>query len=291
MEALVSKDKVERWIVPHLSKGKRGNKTTPALCQVVLAIFYRLKTGCQWRQLPLKEFFEQGEISSWQGVYYHFSRWSKDGSFAKMWTALFGENHRHLDLSCVQLDGSHTSAKNGGAAVVYQSRKADKTANMLFLADNQNIMLACSAPQAGNNHDMYELPALFAELFDTLQRANIPAEGLFLNADAGFDCKVLRVDCEQRDIQTNIAKNKRKEPQAEDDNTFFDEKLYKRRIVIERANAWIDSFKALLVRFETITVTWTAMHLLAFSLIFIQKSTKTNNAKQLYYLQTLIQNK
>ncbi|SHM43727.1 hypothetical protein [Chryseobacterium polytrichastri] len=37
---------------------------------------------------------------------------------------------------------------------------------------------------------------------------------------------------------------------------YFDEKLYKRRFKIEKANALLDSFKALLVRFETLNITW-----------------------------------
>jgi transposase len=270
MEALVSKDKIERWIVPHLSRGKRGNEVGPPLWRIVWAILYRLKTGCQWRHLPLKEFFEENKLS-WQGVYYHFARWTKDGSFERMWTGLLRANHQYLDLSCVQLDGSHTPAKNGGTAVGYQGRKAAKTTNMLFLSDNQGIMLACSEPQAGQHNDVYELQSLFAQLFNTLERAEIPAEGLFLNADAGFDCKTLRAACEQRDIQANIAGNKRNKQQTRDDDAYFDEELYKRRTVIERANAWIDSFKALLVRFETSTPTWVALHLLAFSIIFLRK--------------------
>lgn len=274
MEALIGKDKIERLIVPHLSTGKRGNKTGPAISEIVRAILYRLKTGCQWRQLPLKEFFDKEKLS-WQGVYYHFARWTKDGSFKRMWTALLGSNHKYLDLSCVQLDGSHTPAKNGGAAVGYQGRKSARTTNMLFLADNQGIMLACAEPQAGNHNDVYELQTLFAQLAESLKQAAIPLVGLFLNADAGFDCKALREDCSRMDIAANIADNKRNEHGQNDNYVYFDEQLYKRRNVIERANAWIDSYKALLIRFETNTSTWVALHLLAFSIMFIRKIYKT----------------
>lgn len=270
MKVLIDKDTIARCIVPHLSTGKRGNKTGPSFTAIVGAILYRLKTGCQWRQLPLKEFFDKEKLS-WQGVYYHFARWTKDGSFKRMWIALLGSNHQYLDLSSVQLDGSHTPAKNGGAAIGYQGRKSARTTNMLFLADNQGIMLACAEPQAGNHNDVYELQTLFAQLSDTLIQADIPLAGLFLNADAGFDCKVLRQDCSRLDIEANIADNKRNEQQQDDHYIYFDEQLYKRRNVIERANAWIDSFKALLIRFETNTSTWVALHLLAFSIIFIRK--------------------
>ena len=44
-----------------------------------------------------------------------------------------------LDLSSVQFDGSHTLAKNDGAAIGYQGRKAGRTTNALFLADNQGL--------------------------------------------------------------------------------------------------------------------------------------------------------
>jgi len=144
---------------------------------------------------------------------------------------------------------------------------------MLFLADNRGVLLACSEPQAGNHNDAYELQALFAQLMRTLEQAGIPQQGLFLNADAGFDTKVLRADCGQRDIQANIAKNKRRKQDPKDDNSYFDEHLYKRRYVIERANAWIDNYKALLVRFETSTKTWVALHLIAFTVIFLKKIT------------------
>jgi hypothetical protein len=43
---------------------------------------------------------------------------------------------KRQDLSSIQLDGSHTLAKNGGAAISYQGRKAGRTTNALFLADN-----------------------------------------------------------------------------------------------------------------------------------------------------------
>jgi len=38
---------------------------------------------------------------------------------------------------CILSFGSHTLAKRGGEALAYQGRKAAKTTNLLFLADNQ----------------------------------------------------------------------------------------------------------------------------------------------------------
>ncbi len=42
-----------------------------ALRQIVDAILYLVKTGCQWRMLP-------HDFPNWKIVYYYFSRWKKD---------------------------------------------------------------------------------------------------------------------------------------------------------------------------------------------------------------------
>jgi hypothetical protein len=39
--------------------------------------------------------------------------------------------------------------------------------------------------------------------------------------------------------------------EATTDHQYFDEELYKQRYVIERANAWQDQFKALIIWYET----------------------------------------
>lgn len=70
---VVSKGMIERCILPHVSRGKRGPKASIDLYLVIQLIFYRLKTGCQWRSLPVASFVSCGKLS-WQGVYYHYCR-------------------------------------------------------------------------------------------------------------------------------------------------------------------------------------------------------------------------
>lgn len=56
MEVL-DKVTIENWILPHLSLGERGKDIEVAMTTLNEAILYKLKTGCQWRQLPVKQFF------------------------------------------------------------------------------------------------------------------------------------------------------------------------------------------------------------------------------------------
>ncbi len=269
MEVL-DKTTIRQWILPHLSTGERGSDCRVDLAEVVEAILHRLKTGCQWRQLPVKQFFTENPLT-WQGVYYHFNKWVGDGSWVRLWVNLLNTHRTRLDLSSLQLDGSHAPAKNGGEAVGYQGRKAARTTNTLFLADNSGLMLACATPQAGQHHDLFKVQVLFEEMCCLLEAAGLNLKGLFLNADAGFDAEPLRTACLARDIQPNIPRNPRQGSASDEGYVYFDEQLYRRRIVIEHANAWLDAYKTLLVRFETKASNWTAWHLVAFAVQFCRK--------------------
>ena len=155
-----------------------------------------------------------------------------------------------------------------GESTGYQARKKSVTTNSIFLCDNKGKMIAMGSPKAGNHNDLYELEEVLKEILALLEEAGIDHKGLFLNADAGFDSQGVREYLEGKDIVANIKENPRNG--GERDN-YFDEKLYERRFIIERTNAWIDGQKALLVRYEKLDVNWVTLHLLAFSLFFLRK--------------------
>jgi transposase len=275
---IVSKDIMEKWIIPHLSVGERGFEPTVPINEIVDAIFYRLKTGCQWRELPTKQFFS-GKVLSWNSVYHHFNAWSKDGCWRKVWINILSHNLKYLNLSSIEFDGSHTPAKNGGDAVGYQGRKSSNTTNALFISDSQGVMLAMSTPQEGQHHDLFQIQILFDEICNILKAAGINLKDLFLNADPGFDSKEFREACQKEEIIANVKANLRNSANQEQElhqsgTHIFDEELYEDRTVIEHANAWIDGFKALLVRFEFSVRNWMALHFIAFSVIFLRKINK-----------------
>ena len=58
----VTKTDNKKEICPHLKFGNELNNAKVKDYQVVAAILYRLKTGCQWRELPVKEFFRKHYI-------------------------------------------------------------------------------------------------------------------------------------------------------------------------------------------------------------------------------------
>jgi len=50
-----------------------------------------------------------------------------------------------LNLSELNLDGSHVIAKKGGESVAYQGRKKAKTTNILPVTDGQGYIIASTA--------------------------------------------------------------------------------------------------------------------------------------------------
>ncbi len=173
-------------------------------------------------------------------------------------------------MSSIQLDGSHTRTRLGGEAVDYQGRKKSKTSNIIFLCDNQGQMLAMSSVKSGSHHDLFEIDDVFSEIITQLEQSDIPHKGLFLNADAGFDSDDFRNLLDKNEIVANIKTNSRNSKSI-DKEYYFDNQLYKRRFKIEKANAWIDSFKSLLIRFETSAINWKNLHYLAFIVMFSRK--------------------
>ena len=107
---------------------------------------------------------------------------------------------------------------------------------------------------------------------EMLDNVNINQAGIFLNADAGFDSQELRDLCFQKDISPNFCLNSRNGKVTERD-VHFDEQLYEKRQVIEHSFAWLDAFKALLVRFEKLARNWFSLMMIGFLVIFNRKIT------------------
>ncbi len=233
MYTVLNKDTIKNEILSHLSKAKHDYVTQSCLIDVINTILYKLKTGCQWVFFPVESLFS-GKVLIYDVFFQHYRKWYKAGEWKSIWIYLLDKHHMELDLSCVDLDGSHTTALRGGVEVGYQGRKKRKTTNALYLTDRQGIPLAMYSSKLGERNDVHDIENVVEGMLEYLGKSNIRVDGLFLNADTGFDCDALRNISQQKEIIANICINKRRE---NTDNILVDDELYVERYSIERTNA------------------------------------------------------
>jgi transposase len=173
-----------------------------------------------------------------------------------------------LNLEHLNLDGSHALAKKGGESVAYQGRKKAKTSNILPITDGHGYVLACTGIVAGNHNDSFNLKPHLQAAFKDLRQLGLAIRGSFFNADAAFDTRDARKTCFNHGLIPNIPENKRNRKQTKRGRKrLFNADVYKRRFTSERSFAWIDKFRALLIRFDRKDAHFLGAHHIAFTLI------------------------
>jgi len=276
MYQVLDKDTIEMEIIPLLPQNNKGPKIRVPLVELVNSMLYKLKTGIQWEFLPVDSLFSEKPLH-YKTVFGHYRNWCNNGVWKNCRIQLLSKHKSKIDLSSGDLDGSHTTALKGGQQVGYQGRKKRKTTNSLYLTDRQGLPLAMSDPVSGNHNDLYNIEVQFEEVIGTLEHANIAVDGLFINADAGFDSQGFRNSSDSKGIIANVAHNKRNADQ--DREHLLDEQLYRERYSIERTNAWMDSFRSILNRFDVTISSWKGFNYMAFIVIALRKFKKLNNSR------------
>ena len=273
---LLGKGTINREIIPYLHFRENCKlHQVHGMWRIVECIIYKLKTGVQWHLLPLKEFFRKASIS-WQSIYYRYNSWCADGSWEQVWHHVMSKYKSQLDLSSIELDGTHSTCKSSGEQVGYQGRKKARTTNMIFITDLNGNVIGSSEPISGEHHDSFEIKKVLTKIFNGIQAKGLSTDGLFLNADPGFDSKELREISDQYGIIPNVKENKRNSSVDSNEGYLFDNELYKDRYVIERTNAWIDNFRQLSIRYEAKARNWLGAHYLAFTLMFLKNRKLVN---------------
>ena len=260
----------DEHIRPYISTAKRGFESRIPLYKVFNYILYRLHTGCQWYQLPIvadPDIPDKKELS-YDAIYYHFRKWSRDGSLKKVWEHSIMTITSVLNLSELNLDGSHAIAKKGGEAVAYQGRKKAKTTNILPITDATGFIIASTGLIAGNHNDAYNLKPHLQRAFKSLKRLGLEFSRAYFNADKAFDTKAARKTCFNYGLIPNIDENKRnRKTPNRGRKRLFNPDVYKHRFASERSFAWIDKFRALLLRFDRREAYFLGAHFIVFTLI------------------------
>jgi putative transposase len=119
-------------------KSGSGKKRTVNIREVLNAIFYRLKTGCQWRMLP-------NHFPPWYHVWYYYRVWRNDGTWDQINTALRREVRSKADRepepSVAIIDSQSVATTEMGGEKGFNPHKQVKGRKRNLLVDTLGLVL------------------------------------------------------------------------------------------------------------------------------------------------------
>jgi transposase len=132
----------EQWSIvePLLPKPRRlGRRRRISLRSVINAIFYLLRTGCQWRQLPR-------EFPAWSTVYWYFRSWQRIGVWVRLQRELYRltriRSGRAPCPSIVIMDGQSVKTTEVGGTRGFDAFKRVKGRKRHILVDTLGLPIA-----------------------------------------------------------------------------------------------------------------------------------------------------
>ena len=210
------------------------------LREVVNAVLYLVKTGCQWRMLP-------GDFAPWKIVYYYFSVWKKEEIFEVIHEALVekvrvmqGRKEEPtvgiIDAQCVKntLIGSEDKGFDAGKKI--------KGIKRHIIVDTMGLVLAVVI-QSASIQDRDGAVDVVNKLCESWKKV------VKIFADGGYRGQLINTIKTKFKIELEIIKR----------NELHTFKILPKRWIVERTFSWIDTNRRNSKNYERLNNTSVAM--------------------------------
>jgi putative transposase len=229
---------VEPVLPPEPAKPKGGRPRVDRR-GVMDGIFYRLRTGCQWKAIPRS-------LVAGSTAHDYFQAWQEAGVFYRLWHEALKvyDDKVGIEWFWQALDGAMTKAPLGGEATGRNPTDRGKQGvKRSLLSDGRGVPLAV-AVEGANRHDMKLVgPTLYQIAIARPEPTEEEPQNLSM--DKGYDYEPVRELLEQWGYTAHIRTRGEEKQQKQTVPGYR-----ARRWVVERSHSWINRFRALLIRWE-----------------------------------------
>lgn len=214
----------------HIPPAKSGGRPrTTSERRAVDAIFYIVRTGCQWRQLP-------HDFPPWQTVYRYFVDWQESGVITTMQRALYRmvriAEGRKPTPSVVVIDSQSVKTGKAGGNRGFDGGKRVKGRKRHLVVDTLGLMVDVAVSPA-NVHDTRGATRILGRIADWIGR-----KPKLVYADGAYGGRPLAEWAQENlgariEISANLAMVTKQFVPA------------KQRWVVERTFAWFGDYRRL----------------------------------------------
>jgi len=215
------------------------------LREIINAILYLVKTGCQWRMLP-------GDFPNWSIVYYYFSVWKQDGTLEQIHESLIEkirkQHNKNEEPSVGIIDAQ--SVKNtlvSSQDKGFDAGKKIKGIKRHIIVDTLGLILAVVI-QSASVQDRDGAISVINALTENWKKV------IKIFADSGYRGELIEIVKRRFKIELEIIKR----------NELHTFKVLPKRWIVERTFSWIDTNRRNSKNYERLNNTSVAMvHLAA----------------------------
>lgn len=209
---------------------------------MLTAMWYVLRTGCPWRDVP-------AVFGSWSSVYTRWRRWSASGLWAQMLKLLARKatgELRHLDCSHIKLHQHGANPRGGQEGQAIGRTKGGLNTKLAAVVDGRGRAVALNLVP-GPQHDLRAIAPLVPVL-----------RGKRAVGDKGFDADTFRALLHSHRVRVCISARRRRRRRFR-----FHRGYYRHRHHVENFFCRIKRFRRISTRYDKLSFTFFSFVLFA----------------------------